>query len=143
MLYCARVFSDPLAFAHRQSRWRGAASGPWRAFIRWWETGPTAHGAHGSTIELVIAIVFILMLPFMFRRLRLSMVLYATLAVLLPLCSTLWSFGRISLTVFPAYVLIGVAWSEGRRRLPVLYAFIGATLGGLLMALFANWWWAG
>jgi hypothetical protein len=143
MLYCWRVFGDPLAFAHRQSRWRGAVSGPWRAFVRWWEASPTAHGAHGSTLELSLAIVFVLMLPFMFRRLRRSLAVYAALAVLVPLCSTLWSFGRFSLTVFPAFVMIGLAWGEGRRRLPVLYAFIGATLGGLLMALFANWWWAG
>ncbi|HEY3176684.1 MAG TPA: mannosyltransferase family protein [Candidatus Polarisedimenticolia bacterium] len=143
MIYCWRAFGDPLAFAHRQSRWRGGLSGPWRAFTRWWESTPTAHGAHGSTLELGIAIAFILMLPFVVRRLRGSMALYAILGVVMPLCSTLWSFGRLSLTIFPAFVMIGLAWSEGRRRFPVLYAFIGATLGGLLMALFANWWWAG
>ncbi|HET6373083.1 MAG TPA: mannosyltransferase family protein [Candidatus Polarisedimenticolia bacterium] len=143
LIYCGKVFSDPMAFFHRQTRWRGGMSGPWRAFARWWESGPVAHGAHGSTLELIIAIVFLAMLPAIIKRMRGSHAAYAVLLILLPLCSTLWSFGRFALTAFPAFMLIGTACAEGRRRLPALYAVMGATLSGLLMALFANWWWAG
>lgn len=143
MVFCRSVVGDPLAFVHHKTRWRGAMSGPWRAFVRWWEAGPSAHGAHGSTVELVIAIVCLAMFVVMVRRFRLSYTLYTGAALTLALGSTLWSFSRIALTLFPFFVLIGMTWSEGRRCLPTLYAFVGGTLSGLFMALFANWWWVG
>ena len=142
-LFSSMTFGDPLALLHRQERWRGGLSGPWRAFVRWWEAGPTAHGTHGSTLELIIAVACLVMLVFMVRRLRPSYALYTAAAIILALGSTLWSFSRLTLTLFPLFVLIGLSWSEGRRCLPTLYAFVSAALGGLLMALFANWWWAG
>jgi hypothetical protein len=141
--FCRLVFGDPLALYHRQERWRGGLSGPWRAFVRWWETGPTAHGAHGSTVELVIAIVSLAMLVAMARRMRPSYTLYAAAAMTLALGSSLWSFSRLSVTLFPFFILIGMAWAAGRRHLPTLYAFVGGALGAFLMALYANWWWAG
>ena len=143
LAFCHFTFGDPLALFHRQERWRGALSGPWRAFVRWWEAGPTAHGAHGSTIELVVAVVCVGMLVFMARRLRSSYTVYAAAGVTLALGSTLWSFSRIALPLFPFFMLIGAAWANGRRCLPALYAFTGAILSGLLVSLFANWWWAG
>lgn len=143
MAFCQRVFGNPLAFVQRQTRWRGGFSGPWRAFVHWWEAGPTAHGAHGSTFELVVALVCLAMLAFMAFRIRPSFTLYAGAAVMVALGSTLWSFSRLTVTLFPFFMLIGIAWSKGRRCLPVCYAFVGGTVGGLLMALFANWWWAG
>jgi len=143
MGFCQSVLGDPLAFIHHKTRWRGAMSGPWRAFVRWWEAGPTAHGAHGSTVELVIALACLAMLIVMVRRLRPSYTLYTAAAMILALGSTLWSFSRLALTLFPFFMLIGMAWSDGRRCLPTIYAWIGGTLGGFFMALFANWWWAG
>ena len=110
-LYCGSVFGQPAAFLARQSRWRGEMSGPWRAFTRWWESGPAAHGAHDSTLELLIALSFLACLPSMFRRLRPSLAVYAAMGALLPLCSTLWSFGRFALTLFPVFVLAGTAWA--------------------------------
>jgi hypothetical protein len=143
LLYCGRVFGDPLAFVHRQERWRGASSWPGRALLRWWTEGPVAHGTHGSTLEMGIAVIFLLMIPFLFFRLRRSYAIYAAAAILVPLCATVWSFGRYALTVFPVFMLMGEAWGARRSRLPLLYAIVGATLSGFLMALFANWWWAG
>jgi len=143
MLHCERLFGDPLVLLQRQARWRGGLSGPWQAFVRWWEAGPTAHGAHGSTFELVVAVVALLLLPWMVRRLRPSYSLYTIAALVLALGSTLWSFARLVLTLFPFFMLGGLAWGEGRRWLPLLYAVLATTLSGLLMALFANWWWAG
>jgi hypothetical protein len=143
MLFCSSVFGDALALFHRQQRWRGSLSGPWRAFVRWWEVGPRVHGAHGSTVELVVAVICIVMLFFMARRLRGSYTLYAAVGVTLALGSTLWSFSRLVLTLFPFFMFIGMKWADGRRCLPLLYAFAGTTLSGLFMALFANWWWVG
>jgi hypothetical protein len=143
MLMCQRVFGDPLALLHRQQRWRGALSGPWQAFTRWWQAEPTAHGAHGSTFELIVAVLVLACLPLMVRRLRPSYWIYATAVLVVALGSTLWSFSRLALTIFPLFVLAGLSWSEGRRAVLVAYAFLGTTLSGLLIALFANWWWAG
>jgi Gpi18-like mannosyltransferase len=143
MLFSRHVFGDPLALLHRQEQWRGGLSGPWRAFLRWWEVGPVAHGAHGSTVELITALVCIAMLVVMVRRLRSSYTLYTVAALILALGSSLWSFSRFSLTLFPFFMLIGMAWAEGRRCLPAMYAFIGGALGGFFMGLFANWWWVG
>jgi hypothetical protein len=137
------IFGDLLALLHRQERWRGGLSGPWRAFVRWWEAGPTAHGAHGSTVELVVAVVSLAMLVVMARRLRPSYTLYTAAAMILALGSTLWSYSRLSLTLFPFFILIGMTWAGGRRHLPTLYAFVGGALGAFFMALYANWWWAG
>jgi hypothetical protein len=143
LFFCQLTFGDPLALLHRQERWRGGLSGPWRAFVRWWEAGPSAHGAHGSTVELIIAVVCLAMFVVMVRRLRPSYTLYSGAALTLALGSTLWSFSRFALTLFPFFMLIGMTWADGRRCLPTLYAFVGGTLGGLFMALFANWWWVG
>ena len=143
MLYCRSIFGDPLAFVHRQQRWRGSLSGPWRAFIRWWEAGPVAHGSHDSTLELLVAVVCVVMFGFMVRKMRPSYTLYTAAGLLVTLGSTLWSFSRLALSLFPFFIFIGLSWSDGRRCLPVMYAFFGATLSGLLMALFANWWWVG
>jgi len=143
MVFCQVVFGDGLALLHRQERWRGGLSGPWRAFLRWWEAGPVAHGSHGSTYELVVAVVCLAMLVAMARRLRPSYTLYCAVCMAVALGSSLWSFSRLALTLFPFFILVGVSWSEGKRCLPVLYAFVGATLSGLFVALFANWWWVG
>ncbi|MFQ5700856.1 MAG: mannosyltransferase family protein [Acidobacteriota bacterium] len=141
MILCARVFSDPLAFFHRQEHWRGRMSGPWHAFVRWWDQTPAVHGAHDSTLEMVTAALFIALLPIMVRRLRPSYTLYAAAGILLPLCTTVWSFGRFALTIFPAFMLVGIGWVGRQRRLVIVYAVIAATLSGFFMALFANWWW--
>jgi hypothetical protein len=143
MLFCERLFGDPLVLLHRQARWRGGLSGPWQAFVRWWDAGPTAHGAHGSTFELVVAVLAIALLPWIVRRLRPSYSLYTIAALVLALSSTLWSFSRLALTLFPYFILGGIAWGEGRRWLPSLYLVLATTVSGLLMSLYANWWWAG
>ncbi|MCG6947609.1 MAG: hypothetical protein LJE93_01675 [Acidobacteria bacterium] len=143
MLFTRSIFGDPLALLHRQEKWRGGLSGPWRAFIRWWEAGPVVHGAHGSTFELIVALTCLALLAVMARKLRPSYTIYAASAVVLALGSTLWSFSRLTLTLFPFFMLAGMAWMKGRRCLPTFYAFVGGAVGSFLMVLFANWWWAG
>jgi Gpi18-like mannosyltransferase len=143
MFHCHRVFGDPLALMHRQARWRGSLSGPWQAFVRWWEAGPVVHGAHGSTFELIVAVLALAVLPVMVKRLRPSYSIYTIAVLAIALGSTLWSFSRMVLTLFPFFIWVGVAWGDGRRIVPAVYSIVGATLSCLLMALFANWWWAG
>jgi hypothetical protein len=110
LFFCQLTFGDPLALLHRQERWRGGLSGPWRAFVRWWEAGPSAHGAHGSTVELIIAVVCLAMFVVMVRRLRPSYTLYSGVALTLALGSTLWSLGAFSWLSSPT----GGGWVDGR-----------------------------
>ena len=91
----------------------------------------------------VVALLCLAMLVIMARKLRSSYTLYCAACMTVALGSTLWSFSRLALTLFPFFMLIGKSWADGRRCLPSLYAFVGATFSGLFMALFANWWWGG
>jgi hypothetical protein len=141
-LYCGETFGDPLVWAHRQLRWRGALSGPWRAFQRFAEQPPQLHGAHNSLLELVTAVVFVAALVPVIRRLPRSWGVYAAVFVLIPLGSTLWSFGRLSLLTFPVFVLAGAAF-RANPSLRNAYSAVCLPLGGFLMALFACGWWAG
>ncbi len=143
MLFCYGLFGDALAFVHRQGRWRGALGFPGLAFIRWWQAGPTLSGAHSSTIELAAALCVLAAIPSAFRRLPRSFALYLTAGVLVPLSSSLWSFTRIASTLFPIYLLIGLAWAEGRRKIPIAYAIVGGTLALIAMTFFAAGWWVG
>jgi hypothetical protein len=141
-LYCLRAFGDPLAWLHRQERWRGALSGPWRAFQRFSQQPPRLHGAHDSLLEFVTALIFLAALVPLVRRFPRSWGAYALISVLVPLGSTLWSFGRLSLLTFPAFALAGDAFRRHPRVLPAFLS-VCLPLGGLLMALFACGWWAG
>lgn len=143
MLYCYGLFGDALAFVHRQERWRGAMGWPGKAFLRWFQAGPTLHGAHGSLIELVFASLFLGSLPMAVRRLRPSLSWYLIICVALPLCSTLWSFGRLSSAFFPIYLLAGLACAEGNIRLGRMWVLVGGIGSIVAMACFAAGWWVG
>ncbi|HXI03615.1 MAG TPA: hypothetical protein VNI57_10615, partial [Candidatus Saccharimonadales bacterium] len=116
-------------------------SGPWRAFQRWAEA-PRIQGAHGSTVELVFAILALVLLVYCIRRRPVAETLFAALVVVPPLCSTLWSFGRLSLQAFPLFIVLGCA--SRRRPAWSMAWFVPATAGMcFLSAYYAAWWWAG
>lgn len=140
-LYCSREFGDPISWVHRQVRWRGALSGPWRAFTRWLEE-PTIHGAHGSSVELILALLALLLLVLALRKRPPAESAYSAAVILPPLGSTLWSFGRLSMQAFPLFIVLG-RWAARRPLLSLLY-FLPASAGtGILMAYYAAGWWAG
>jgi mannosyltransferase PIG-V len=139
--YCHSLFGSYAAFLLRQERWRGPSSGPWRAFQRYLES-PGSHDVHHSAIDLAFALLFVGSIPFLFLRLRRSYALYATAAILLPLCSTLWSFRRFAATVFPFHLLVAIVTVRSRGTFAA-YLAVGLPLLGFFMALYAAWWWAG
>jgi hypothetical protein len=139
--FCHARFGEWLPFVARQERWRGATSGPWRAFVRYFEA-PQIHGAHHSTIDLVCATALVVSLVFAWRRLRRSDTLYAAAAILLPLSSTLWSFTRFASTIYPVPML----WARAGATRPDRHTAVVALflpLAGLLTAFYAAWWWVG
>jgi hypothetical protein len=141
MLFCRARFGSLAPFLERQERWRGATSGPWRAFVRYFEA-PAVHGAHHSSIDLVVAIAAVLSIPFFFRRLRTSHALYGAAAILLPLGSTLWSFSRFAASIYPLHLLAALLCARSERRFAAALA-LWLPLAGLFMALYAAWWWVG
>lgn len=141
MLYCRDRFGSLAPFLLRQERWRGSTSGPWRAFVRYFEA-PQIHGAHHSTIDLVCALLLVLSIPWLFRRLRASDAAYATAAILLPLGSTLWSFSRFAAAVYPVPLLLAIWTRTSERRFAAVLGLM-LPLSGLFMALYAAWWWVG
>ncbi|HYV18024.1 MAG TPA: glycosyltransferase 87 family protein [Verrucomicrobiae bacterium] len=139
--FCHDRFGEWLPFVARQERWRGATSGPWRAFARYFEA-PQLHGAHRSTIDLACAVLFVVSLVFVVRRLRRSDALYAAAAILLPLSSTLWSFTRFASTIYPVSMLWARAGAEKPDRHTAIVAFC-LPLAGFFAAFYAAWWWVG
>jgi len=140
-LYCGQAFGDPLSWLHRQDRWRGPLSGPWRAFTRWAES-PRVHGSHGSTVELILAIFVLTWLLISFWRRPAAEGILAGLVAVPPLCSTLWSYGRLSLQAFPIFITLGEVLAR-RPKLAAVYVAIGAAGSAVLMAYFAAGFWAG
>src|SRR5262245_51587159 len=114
MAWCHAHYDRWAPFLERQARWRGPTGGPWRAFARYFER-PEIHGAHHSTIDLVCAALFVLLIPWMWRRLRGPEALWASVAILLPLGSSLWSFTRFAASIYPAFTLAAI-WSAGSER---------------------------
>jgi len=141
LAWCHVVYGKVAPFVERQERWRGPTGGPWRAFVRYFER-PEVHGAHHSTLEFVGAAIFVLLIPWMWRRLRTGEALWATASILLPLGSTLWSFTRFAASIYPAFVVAALWSGRSERRFAALLGGM-LPLGGLLMALYAAWWWAG
>lgn len=139
--FCQGAYGDFLAPLHRQVRWRGAGSGPWHAFVRFFED-PQLHGAHHSAVELAAALLVVAALPLMFRFLRPGDAVYATAAALAPLCSSLWSYGRLSLAVYPLFLLLAFGCARW-RSLPPLYLSLCLPVAALFMSMFANGWWVG
>jgi hypothetical protein len=140
-LACHAIYGDLAPFLARQARWRGPTSGPWRAFVRYFD-GPRIHDAHHSTIDLVCALLFLAALPVIWRRLRTSEAAWATVAMLLPLGSSLWSFTRFAASIYPFHVSVALSTESSERRF-TSWIVAMLPLGGLFMALFAAWWWVG
>jgi hypothetical protein len=139
--FCQWTYGDFFAPVHRQVHWRGAGSGPWRAFVRFFED-PELHGAHNSAIELVAAVLVVAAIPLMFRFLRPGDAVYGSIAALAPLCSSLWSFGRLSLAVYPLFLLLALACARW-RSFPAVYLSLCLPIAALFMSMFANGWWVG
>ncbi len=141
IVYCGQTFGDPLAAVARQTAWRGAMSGPWRAFGRYFED-PAFHSSHSSTIDLAVAVFALLGVVLFWKKIRLSYSLLALCMVVIPLCTTLWSYTRLTAVVFPLFIGMAVL-SEKRPKAAAVYLCLAPVLAGLFMALFASWRWAG
>lgn len=139
--WCHARYGSWAPFLERQTRWRGPTGGPWRAFVRYFEN-PQVHGAHNSTIDFVVAVAAVIAIPWLWRRLRPADALYGTVAILLPLGSTLWSFSRFAASIYPLHALWAGGGDTVERRTTALVG-VWLPIAGILFALYAAWWWVG
>lgn len=139
--FCHLQFGNASAFLERQERWRGVMGPPWTFLTEYFQE-PRAHGRSGSTVDLVLALLALAVLPAVFRRLGVGLGLYSTAAVLIPLSSGLFSFSRLTLAAFPLFLVAGFWWAE-KPALRLAYPAVGLPLAGLFMALYATGWWVG
>lgn len=137
--FAAQAFGDPLAFMAMQQDYRGEMGWPWQSFVRCWEEGPHWHGYANSIYDASLAGLALISLPFIFKRLRLSYGCFATASVLIALSTSLVSFSRILLGVFPCLIWLAVVTARKSIWFPLLI------LCGILLAvftvMFTRWQW--
>ncbi len=133
-------FGDPLAFVHAQEGWHRSLSGPWEGFFRTLSGPLTMNRLPHSAVDLVAAILTLGLVAAGWKLLRPSYALFLTALVLLPLSTgTLGSLMRFDASFFPIFVILALA---GRSRaFDRVYVLLGAGVGAMLMALFAQWYW--
>ena len=141
-VYCyfaAEAFGHPLAFMAMQQAVRGGMGWPWQSFVRFWEEGPHWHGVVNSIYDASLASLALLSLPFIFNRLRLSYGCFAAVSVLIALSTSLFSFSRILLGVFPCFILLAVVITKRAVWFPLLV--ICGILLGVFTVMFTRWQW--
>ncbi|MDP8256119.1 MAG: mannosyltransferase family protein [Candidatus Alcyoniella australis] len=138
-LHCKQMFGDPLAFVQCQDIVRYSGGEPWTAFVRFFEQAPAWRGFHNAWPDFFCAVLALLALPFIFLRLGAAQGIYASLLVLIPLCSSLISFQRMILVSFPHLLLLGQL--GGNRWVDRIAVLLGAGMLAFNFAAFSHWFW--
>jgi mannosyltransferase PIG-V len=148
--FCAYVYTlsgDPLGWMAAQSHW-GYSLGhpPWQqlqrvvgAFIE--------HGAYdyffatkAAPFELLqasTALVFVALVPTIFRRLGAAMGVYVLVSLLVPLSSnTLEGLGRYASVLFPAFIAVGSMTTTRAHEALVMVSLVFRTL---MLCFFVTW----
>jgi hypothetical protein len=140
MAYLGWHYGDPLAFVHAQSDWHRTLTGPWVSFARAFSGPLTLNKLPHSAIDLLAAFLTLGLVAAAWKLLRPSYALFLTALVLLPLSTgSIGSLMRFDASFFPIFLVLGIA---GRSRaFDRVYVLLGAGVGAVLMALFAQWYW--
>lgn len=140
MAYLGWHFGDPLAFVHAQADWHRSLSGPWEGFFQALSGPLTINRLPHSAIDLLAAALTLGLVVAAWKLLRPSYALFLTALVLLPLSTgSIGSLMRFDAGFFPIFMILGLA---GRSRtFDRVYILLGAGLGAVFMALFAQWYW--
>lgn len=139
-LYIHRTFGSVVWIANSQRYWRGEMKYPLYAIVRLTEMPLAMHGQHNSLLDLSFAVMQLLALATMFRKIPGPYYIYSIIVVLFPLSSTLFSFSRLCLANFPFFLYLGKQF-HGRWIYLIQMAF--AMLQAFFMAAYANWYWVG
>lgn len=141
MVFLARQFAEPWAFARVQAAWGRELSSPFivlqndlSQFYRGLDVGELYWQV---PLDLSALLLGLALLPFIWRRLGAAYGVFVLSGLLLPLSSSTQSLLRYLTVLFPVFMLLG----ELVRRRWVVGAVYGVFGGGLsvLFALFVNW----
>ncbi len=148
MLYCWRLFHDPLAFATAQKDWGRVFTLPWSGIGgAFWQLFYRQHfgsffEAH-LLLDLTATLGFIALAVLGWKRLRLSYTLWVGLLILYMLSSsaiassdTLVSNQRFVLEMFPAFITLaalGLKHPRVHQALIIAFPFLQAILAALFV----------
>ncbi|HPR62749.1 MAG TPA: hypothetical protein PK014_00890 [Thermoanaerobaculia bacterium] len=119
----------PLAPFLRQNLSRGFPSGPWRGFVHFFVSEKYLFGWHGSWVDFIWALSFILLMTraSIARRFDRLTLVWGWILLLAPLSSTMVSYQRLSVAAFPVLVEIALL-----ARKPSIRAVLYVLFSGLL-----------
>jgi hypothetical protein len=147
--YCAYVYSlsgDPLAWLSAQTQWGySLGHGPWQQLLKMMNR-LVEHGLYGyffvtplapfRLLHGTVALLFLALVPSIFRRFGVALGSYVLVSLLVPLSSNaLEGVGRYAVVLFPAFMLMATAKSP---RLHEAILIVSALLLALLNCLFVT-----
>ena len=140
MLFLDATFHDPLAFLHAQKGWDRSLELPWDTFFHFFEGRLTLESGLHSLTDLAFTLFGLATAVMAWRWLRPSYALYMTALLLVPLATgSLVSMPRFVLVMFPMYLVLAIL---GRRAaVHETLLVVGMGVGGIFMALYAQWYW--
>jgi len=139
LIFVKMRFGSVFAVTQSIEYWRGDLKYPFYAFVRFFQGDIAIHGQHNSIIDFVFAAIHIVILVISYRKIPAPYYLYSIVAIVFPLCSTLFSFSRLSLANIPFFLYAGRA----TVKQPLAALLPLAILLAFFMAAFANWFWVG
>jgi hypothetical protein len=140
MWYLWMRLGDPLAFLHAQGRWDRTVGPPWNTLLEFVSGRLTLATGFHSLTDLAFTIIGIAGAILTWRWFRPSYGVWFAAMLLVPLMTgSLVSMPRFVLVMFPLYLVLAVL---GRRQwLHDTLLVVGMGIGGVYMALYAQWYW--
>jgi len=140
MTYLAWRFHDPLLFMHVESAWGRDKVPPWELIYNYLTPPLILHTPDRSIVDLCLTFIIGFLVVRCWRLTRTSYALYASVSLLLMLCSgSLQSIIRYALALFPIFIVL--AKSGRNLTFDRAYTSFALPLGTLFLALFALWKW--
>ena len=131
------ITGDPRALLTAQAQWGSRPGLPVQAFADLFD--PATYGFPYVVLALTILIGALVVISW--RVLRPSLAAYATVVFLVAISSgSLTSAPRYYLAIFPAFMALAVIAPPWLGR---AYVALGASIGLVLTAMFAQWYWIG
>lgn len=141
MIYCSMTFNDPFAFVKWHEIVRGTMGVPWKAFSLYLSWYPDIFTWNNASKDFLFALLFVLLFFYGIRKMRASYSVFSGLHLFLLLSTTVISFMRLSLVLFPCFILLGSLTKNKAVYYPVLAASFLLMI--LYMSRFSLWDWVG
>ncbi len=126
MSYLAMQFGNPLLFLEAQSQWGKKVTNPIHVLLTTLEGifNETLYG-YFAPLELFLGFICLMILPFIWKKLGWNQFILAALMICIPLSSSVYSFNRYALVVFPLSLTITMMTENKKVR---KYFLLGSIL---------------